>query len=126
MQSGDAWLVPGCLVQVQSGNLVDLVCQCCSLDAPDVRQGAFALLGDLAKVRSLLPCPAPLLLEKAQPAPENPLPPAAFPPLVALPSRMPGCALQEPSSAPPADWGISSRVASGSACFALMSRADVS
>ncbi|XP_070052918.1 transportin-1-like isoform X2 [Nicotiana tomentosiformis] len=35
---------------VSQSNLRDLLLQCCFNDAPDVRQSAFALLGDLAKV----------------------------------------------------------------------------
>lgn len=40
---------------VSQSNLRDLLLQCCLDDAPDVRQSAFALLGDLARV-----CPAHL------------------------------------------------------------------
>ncbi|KAK2974298.1 hypothetical protein RJ640_026859, partial [Escallonia rubra] len=46
---------------VSQSNLRDLLLQCCMNDAPDVRQSAFALLGDLARV-----CPIhlhPRLLE---------------------------------------------------------------
>nr|XP_016457808.1 PREDICTED: transportin-1-like [Nicotiana tabacum] len=38
---------------VSQGNLRDLLLQCCLDDAPDVRQSAFALLGDLARVCSI-------------------------------------------------------------------------
>lgn len=37
-------------VQVSQSNLRDLLLQCCMDDASDVRQSAFALLGDLARV----------------------------------------------------------------------------
>ncbi len=37
-------------LQVSHGNLRDLLLQCCMDDASDVRQSAFALLGDLARV----------------------------------------------------------------------------
>jgi transportin-1 len=36
--------------QVSQSNLRDLLLQCCMDDASDVRQSAFALLGDLARV----------------------------------------------------------------------------
>lgn len=37
-------------MQVGQSNLKDLLLQCCMDDASDVRQSAFALLGDLARV----------------------------------------------------------------------------
>lgn len=43
------WL-HGCLTQVSRSDLRDLLLQCCADEAPDVRQSALALLGDLVKV----------------------------------------------------------------------------
>lgn len=40
------------MVQVSRSDLRDLLLQCCADEAPDVRQSALALLGDLVKVRS--------------------------------------------------------------------------
>lgn len=37
-------------IQVSQSSLRDLLLQCCMDDAQDVRQSAFALLGDLARV----------------------------------------------------------------------------
>ena len=39
-----------CHSQVSKSNLIDLLLQSCVDDAPDIRQSAFALLGDLARV----------------------------------------------------------------------------
>jgi len=47
------WLIMRAYVtslQVSHSNLRDLLLQCCMDDASDVRQSAFALLGDLARV----------------------------------------------------------------------------
>ena len=41
------------VVQVSRSDLRDLLLQCCADEAPDVRQSALALLGDLVKVWSL-------------------------------------------------------------------------
>lgn len=38
------------MVQVSRSDLRDLLLQCCADEAPDVRQSALALLGDLVKV----------------------------------------------------------------------------
>lgn len=38
------------VLQVSQCSLRDLLLHCCVDDAPDVRQSAFALLGDLARV----------------------------------------------------------------------------
>lgn len=38
------------LTQVSRSDLRDLLLQCCADEAPDVRQSALALLGDLVKV----------------------------------------------------------------------------
>jgi len=38
-------------MQVQQSNLRDLLLNCCIDEAADVRQSAFALMGDLARVR---------------------------------------------------------------------------
>lgn len=38
------------LPQVSQSNLRDLLLQCCMDDGADIRQSAFALLGDLARV----------------------------------------------------------------------------
>lgn len=40
------------LHQVSQSNLRDLLLQCCMDEASDVRQSAFALLGDLGRVRT--------------------------------------------------------------------------
>jgi len=42
--------IPFHVVQVSRSDLRDLLLQCCADEAPDVRQSALALLGDLVKV----------------------------------------------------------------------------
>jgi hypothetical protein len=42
------------MVQVSRSDLRDLLLQCCADEAPDVRQSALALLGDLVKVSIFL------------------------------------------------------------------------
>lgn len=48
------WFSP----QVAQSNLRDMLLQCCMDDASDVRQSAFALLGDLARVSPKDSCQA--------------------------------------------------------------------